>query len=94
MGIIPTDVKEKYFKDGEKEFNQDKWHSEGKPICWYKVYDKDNIIVYEDRAYGLIQLVTPQGTDTGLNLAHTNDIVVFGPYYEGTLKINRPYRLM
>ena len=59
-----------------------------------RYYDKESIKVYEDRAYGQIKLVTPDGQRTGKDMVAVSNIVVFGPYYIGTTKINVPYKLI
>lgn len=84
--------KELYFEDNQEPLSLGQWEKKGKPKMWFKVYDKDNIKIFEDRAYGAIKLITPKGTKTGKDMVVVEDIIAFGPYYEGEIKINVPYK--
>lgn len=84
--------KELYFKKGQNVLSSTDWKKKGKPKMWFKMYDKKGIIIFEDRAYGAVKLITPQGEDQGRDIARVKNTVAFGPYYEGELKIYTPYK--
>jgi len=84
--------KELYFEQGEKELSQEKWEAQGTPIMWYKMYEKDGIIIYADRAFGKIKLVTPKGESIDTEMVIVEDVIAFGLYYEGFVEVYVPYK--
>ncbi len=83
---------ELYFEKDQEVLSENEWENIGKPKMWFKMYDKDGIKIFEDRAYGAVKLITPQGENQGTDMVVVKDVVVFGPYYEGVSKIYIPYK--
>lgn len=71
-----TGKKELFFTDKKDVPTEEEWEQTGKPIVWLKVYDKDNIIIWEDRAYCRIKLITPEGEAIGWDSVSVKDIAV------------------
>lgn len=83
--------KELFFELGEKELTVNEWIKLGEPITWYKMYDKDNIVIWEDRSYGYIRLQVGNDINDGTDVVVVNNVVTFGNYYSGLLKTFVPY---
>ena len=74
--IKDLDKKEElFFVDIKKVPTNEEWVKIGKPVIWLKVYDKDNIIIWEDRAYARLKLITPEGEAVAWDTAVVNDII-------------------
>lgn len=76
------------------EYPTEEWERLGKPRLWYEEYNKDGIIIHEDRAYGAVRLQIGEEVNTGRDFVVVKNIVVFGPYYNGVLEIYKPYKLL
>jgi len=75
--------REEFFFTEEKEVPTEKeWKEIGKPIIWLKVYDKDGISIWEDRAYSRLHLITPEGEAIGWDCAAVGDIITLNSLSE------------
>lgn len=88
----PKDKEELFFTDGDRNMSYKEWEEQGRPICWYEMYNKNNIKVHEDRAYGRIKLITPEGESIARDMAAVGNIVVFSEYYAEKITPNIPYK--
>ena len=80
-----------FFDLGEKTLGIKEWQDAGEPITWYKVYDKDGIIIWDDRSYGYIRLQVGKDINDGTDIVVVNNVAVFGSCYSGLLKTFVPY---
>lgn len=83
--------KELFFELGEKDLSIKEWIKLGEPITWYKMYDKDNIVIWEDRSYGYIRLQVGKDINDGTDIVTVNNVAAFGNCYSGLLKTFVPY---
>ena len=86
------DRQDLFFEFGDKVLNHEDWEKAGKPNLWFKMYNKQGIQIYENRAYGAIMLRTPKGESRGKDIARVRDIVAFSVYYQDVVEIYTPYR--
>lgn len=93
--MAEKEIKAMYFSEDE-DFTCEEWEKKGKPEMWFRVFNNidENVEVWEDRAYGQIQLRAKGEVGIGKDMAAVGDYVVFGPYYEGPLAMNKPYKLV
>lgn len=82
---------ELFFELGEKDLTVNEWIKLGEPITWYKMYDKDDIVIWEDRSYGYIRLQVGEYINDGTDIVVVNNVATFGDSYSGLLKTYVPY---
>jgi len=83
--------KELFFDLGEKTLDLRTWRDAGEPIMWYKVYDKDGVIIWDDRAFGYIRLQVGDDINDGFDIVTVKNVATFGATYSGLLKTFVPY---
>lgn len=52
--------KELYFEDDQDILSLEDWKKKGKPRIWLRIYNKDGVTIFEDKAYHAIKLITPK----------------------------------
>ena len=82
---------EMFFGIGAPNMDFKEWQKLGEPITWFKMYEKDDITIWEDRAFGSIRLQVGKKVASRYDFVVVDNVVAFGPVYEGVLKTFVPY---
>lgn len=85
------DRKELFYEIGAKNLTVNEWIKLDEPITWFKKYEKNDITIWEDTAYGFIRLKVGIFYHEGTDFVTVDNVVTFGNTYEGTLKTFVPY---
>ena len=83
--------KEMFFDIGAPDISLREWKKLGEPIMWFKMYEKDDITIWDDRALGGIRLKVGEKISESYDIVSVGNVAAFGISYSDVLRPHVPY---